>query len=54
MTSGSWSNSSADRFEIDGERVRISIFEDAMTVGDTLSYEISPSGTANTYTLTSR
>lgn len=46
--------SSADRFEIGGERVRISTFEDTLTVGDTLAFEISPSGTANTYTLTSR
>lgn len=46
--------SSADRFEIGGERVRISTFEAALTVGDTLAFEISPSGASNIYTLTNR
>ena len=44
----------ADRFEIGGERVRISTFEDTLTVGDTLAFEISSSGAANTYTLVNR
>ena len=46
--------STADRFHIGGERVRISTFEATLTVGDTLAFEISPSGASNTYTLTSR
>ena len=45
--------SPADRFEIGDEHVRVSTFEAALTVGDTLAFEISPSGAANTYTLTS-
>ena len=43
-----------DRFMIGDERVRLTTFENALTVGDTLAFQISPSGAANTYTLTSR
>ena len=43
----------ADRFEIGGEHVRMFAFQAALTVGDTLAFEISPSGAANTYTLSS-
>ncbi len=44
--------SPADRIEIGAERVRISTFRDALTVGDHLAFQISPTGAANTYTLT--
>ena len=46
----------ADRFKIGEEAVRIAAFEDDLTVGDTLAYEIvGPSESAvNSYTLTNR
>ena len=45
--------STADRLEIGSQRVRITTFEDALTVGDKLAFQIPPTGSApNTYTLT--
>ncbi|MCY4368298.1 MAG: S-layer homology domain-containing protein [bacterium] len=42
----------ADHLMIGDERVRLATFEDALTVGDTLAYQITPTNTPNTYTLT--
>ena len=45
--------STADRLEIGSQRVRITTFEDALTVGDKLTFQIPPTGDGpNTYTLT--
>lgn len=41
----------ADRFEIGDERVRISTFRDTLKVGATLTFQITPDGQPNTYTL---
>ena len=45
-----------DNFKIDGDAVRIGPFEDDLTVGDTLAYEIAGSSESavNSYTLTNR
>ena len=45
-----------DNFRIGGDAVRIGPFEDDLTVGDTLAYEIagSPESAVNSYTLTNR
>ena len=45
--------SSADRFMIGDERVRLATFENALTLGDTLAFQVTPADTPNTYTLTS-
>ena len=42
----------ADHLMIGDQRVRLTTFGNALTVGDTLTFQVTPADTPNTYTLT--